>query len=434
MKALAKETLDRRNFLKTTAVATAGASLGLMSSEAFAYPAGSDTIRVGLIGCGGRGSGAARDCVTSSEGVEIWAMGDLFMDRLQRSREILQDELGDSLKVTDERTFDGFDAYQKVLDSGVDMVILATSPGFRPVHVRAAVEAGKHVFMEKPSSTDVAGSLSVIESGELAKEKGLSIVAGTQYRRQPSFMEAVQQVHDGSIGDITAAHAYYLTGPIWLRDRKPGMSDMEWQCRNWYYFTWLSGDHIVEQFVHNLDTINWVMQGPPVQCLGMGGRLVRTDPSYGHIFDHFTIEYQYANGARVTAMCRQMAGCKTQVENRIMGTKGMADINPGSSKVTGYDGSVVFEHPERGNNPYVQEHADLIASIRAGEPLNEAREVAYSTLTGIMGRESAYTGQVVTWDEIMSAEQDFIPTDLAFTNRPIPEVPTPGVTKINRMA
>ncbi len=424
--------VSRRDFIKTSALATAGLSAGLMASGDYAFAAGSDTIRVGLVGCGGRGTGAARDAVVSADGVDIVAMGDLFENRLDKSRAALAEEIGDKLKVTDENCFIGFDAYERVIESDVDMVILATPPGFRPQHLRAAVEAGKHIFTEKPIAVDVAGVHSVIESGEMAKEKGLSMVAGTLYRRQHSFVEAIKRIHDGMIGEIVSAQEYYMTGPIWLRPRQPGMSDMEWQCRNWYYFTWLSGDHIVEQFVHNLDVINWVMQGTPESCVGMGGRLVRVDPSYGHIFDHFSIEYVYPGGVRVEAKCRQMRDCTTRVTNRIVGTEGVAELHPRKSMIVSHTGETLFDHPEPGNNGYVQEHTDLIASIRAGEPINEARQIAGSTMTAILGRESAYTGLELTWDDLNQADLDLVPKTFAFGPMPATPVAQPGLTKLNR--
>ncbi|GAB5517961.1 MAG: Gfo/Idh/MocA family oxidoreductase [Rhodothermales bacterium] len=425
--------LNRRSFLKASATATAATSLAWLPSVLpGAYATGSDTLKVGLIGCGGRGSGAARDCVTSAEGVQLVAMADLFRDRLDRSREALEEALGEAYNVSDDHCFDGFDGYKRVLETDVDIVILATPPGFRPLHIRAALEAGKHVFAEKPVATDVAGAKSAIASGQLAREKGLALVTGTQYRRQPSYVDAIQRIHNGMIGDVLSAEEYYLTGSIWLRPRKPDMTDLEWQCRNWYYFTWLSGDHIVEQFVHNLDTINWALQANPVKALGMGGRLTRTSAQYGHIYDHFSIEYEYPNGARVTAMCRQMEGAHNQVSNRIVGTLGVADVNPGSSVIRAHDGRVLFEAPERGNNPYVQEHTDLVNSIRSGTPIVEVEETAYSTLTGILGRESAYTGQALTWDEVMNAEQDLLPADFSVGALPEVPVPLPGKTNLAR--
>lgn len=426
---------SRRAFLRNSAAATAGITAGLMTGSNFAYAGARDTLRVGLVGCGGRGTGAARDAVEGAPSVEIVAMGDLFEDRLQRSRDALAEAVGESLTATDETCFVGFDAYRKVIASDVDMVILATPPGFRPEHFRACMEAGKHVFMEKPVAVDPTGIRHILESGKLADDNGLSVVAGTLYRRQPSFMRAIEQIHQGSIGELVAAQEYYMTGPIWLREKQPGMSEMEWQCLNWYYFTWLSGDHIVEQFVHNLDVLNWVFQSHPVSAYATGGRLKRTQPEYGHIYDHFAVEFTYPNGARVQAMCRQMANTATRVENRIVGTKGVADVNPSHSLITAHSGEELFRMDERGNNAYVREHTDLIHSIREGNTINETEQIAHSTLTGILGRESAYTGQLVTWDEIMQSSQDLVPKDMAFdAQAPAAEVAIPGVTKLERLA
>lgn len=427
-----RDTQTRRRFLKVSAATTLGVSAGLMARGDFAYAGGSDTIRVGVVGCGGRGTGAARDAVQSAEGVVITAMGDLFEDRLDRSMEGLRQEIGAAFQVDEDHAFVGFEAYRHVIESDVDMVILASPPGFRPAHFRAAVEAGKHVFMEKPVSVDVAGTHAIMEAGELATSKGLSVVAGTLYRRQPSFMEAIGRIHDGMIGELVSAQEYYMTGPIWLRPRKPGMSDMEWQCRNWYYFTWLSGDHIVEQFVHNLDVVNWVFQGHPESCLAMGGRIERVDPSYGHIYDHFSVEYVYAGGVRVEAKCRQMKDVTTRVTNRIVGTKGMAELHPGWSVLRSHDGRILFEAPEPGNNAYVQEHTDLVHSIRKGLAINEAKQIADSSLTAVLGRESAYTGQELTWDELNGSGLDLVPPTLAFGPMPFPAVAVPGTTSLDR--
>ena len=422
--------ITRRNFVKVT---TAG-TLGLMASGNFAHASGSDVLRVGIVGCGGRGTGAARDAVVSSEQVEIVAMGDLFQDRLDASRRALKQEIGSAFKVDDTHAFVGFDAYQHVVDSDIDMVILAAPPGFRPAHFTAAVNAGKHVFMEKPVSVDVAGAMEIMKAGEVATQKGLSVVAGTLYRRQPSFVEAIRHIHDGMIGEIVSAQEYYLTGPIWLRERKSGMSDMEWQCRNWYYFTWLSGDHIVEQFVHNIDVINWVFQGHPESAIAMGGRIVRTGPEYGHIYDHFSVEYVYPGGVVVEAKCRQFQGATNRVSNRVVGTKGIADLNPRDSKIRAHDGRVLYEMPEPGGNGYVQEHTDLIKAIRENKPVNEASQIAESTLTAVLGRESAYTGHQISWDELMTSGLDLGQETLAFGRLPLPEVPVPGTTKLSRSA
>ncbi|MGQ9791591.1 MAG: Gfo/Idh/MocA family oxidoreductase [Armatimonadota bacterium] len=419
-----KRNLSRRQFLKGTGAAVITASaLGWN----YAWAQGSDRIRVGLVGCGGRGTGAARDAASAAEGVEIWALGDLFQDRLDRCRQSLA-SLGNKVNVTDSRCFVGFDAYKRVIDSGVDYVLLATPPGFRPIHFKAAVEAGKHVFMEKPVAVCPTGARMVIETAKLAEQKRLGVVAGTQYRHHPGYIETIGRIHGGSIGKVVAAYAYFLTGGLWKWDRQPGMSDIEWQIRNWLYFTWLSGDHIVEQFVHNIDVMNWVMGSPPERCIGMGGRQARTDPAYGHIYDHFAIEYVYPNGARVTAMCRQMEGCFNRVTNQIIGTEGQA-------KLEGFDtfwvrGKENWRWEGRAN-PYVQEHADLIQSIRAGKPINEGVQVAESSLTAIMGRMAAYTGQEVTWDFVLRESKLNLVKDVTqFGEMPEDSVAIPGKTPL----
>lgn len=418
--------------MKRTAQGIAGISAGFMASTNFAYAGGSDRIRVGVIGCGGRGTGAANNALTADPAVEIYAMGDFFRDRLETSRQTLTEQATGRVNVADERCFDGLESYLGVMESGVDLVILASPPGFRPQHIQAAVERNLHVFMEKPIAVDSAGVRAVMAAGEEGRRKNLSMVAGTQYRRQPSFVEAVKLVHQGAIGDLVAGQEYYMTGPVWVRDRKPGMSDFEWQCLNWYYFTWLSGDHIVEQFVHNIDTFDWLFQSPPTSAIAVGGRQVRVDPQYGHIFDHFSVEFEYPGGAKVQATCRQMQGTEHRVANRIVGTRGVADINPRDSRVTSHDGQVLLRHDQPGNNPYVQTHVDLIASIREGKPLNETQTVAESTLTAILGREAAYTGQRLQWDDVYHAEMNLVPEGYSFEGAQTFEVAKPGITKLER--
>jgi predicted dehydrogenase len=427
--------LSRRDFLKASAVAAAttvvvGCATTPRGGRAPAILPSvpvRERIRVGVIGCGGRGTGAARDCVTSSPNVEIYALGDLFPDRLEECCQDLS-ELGDKVRVTSDRCFTGFDAYQQVLAADIDMVILATPPGFRPLHLRAALEAGKHVFMEKPVAVDPVGVRSVIASAELALSKGLAIVAGTQRRHQAAYLETMKRIHDGAIGQIVGGQCYWNQGDLWVKPKEPGWSDMEWQCRNWLYFTWLSGDHIVEQHVHNLDVINWALKSPPVKCVGMGGRQSRTAPEFGDIFDHFAVEYEYPGGVRVLSMCRQVGGSSERVSERLVGTKGTADPHGTIER-----GKRAWKYQPKGEpvNPYVQEHADLIASIRKGRPLNEGKRIAESTLTAIMGRMSAYTGREVSWDWVMNASQlDLMPAQCAFGDLPFDPVAVPGQTKL----
>lgn len=420
---------SRRDFLKQATVAAAGASASLMASGNFAYAGGTDKLRIGLVGCGGRGTGAVNNCVQSSEGVELRAMGDLFEDRLERSQRLLKDAIGDSYQVGD-RSFVGFDAYKGVLQTDIDLVLLAAPPGFRPHHLNAAIDAGKHVFAEKPVAVDPAGVQMVRDAADRAEKKGLAIVAGTQRRHHPGYAEVMQRLHDGAIGDIRAGQVFYnASGYRDARERKPGMSDMEWQVRNWYFFNWLSGDHITEQAVHRIDLMNWALENHPVKATGLGGRQARVDPSYGHIFDHFSVEYEFPNGERLTHMSCQIEGATRRVGEHFIGTKGHADTSDRRIQI---DGTHEWSFDKDVTNPYVQEHTDLIASIRAGEPLNEGRRVANSVLTAIMGREAAYTGKVVTWEEIDDPSIDLAPKARKFRGLPFPDVPEPGRTKLDR--
>jgi len=415
--------ITRRDFIKTSAAASLAAAipagLGL-------YAAGSEAIRVAVIGCGGRGTGAAIDCMDAAPGVEVVAMADLFAERIQSSLAKLREKHADKVKVRLERCFPGFDAYKKACAlPEANLIIMAAPPGFRPIHFRAAIEAGKHVFMEKPVAVDPVGVRSVITSSVLATEKRLAVVAGTQRRHQARYLEVMKRIHDGAIGEVVGGQCYWNQGELWVVKREPQMSDMEWQCRNWIYFTWLSGDHIVEQHVHNIDVMNWAFRATPVKVMGMGGRQVRTGPEYGNIFDHFAVELEYPNGARVLSMCRQTAGCSDRIEERIVGTKGSAF---GYGEILGPN-AWKFEGDEV--NPYVQEHADLIAAIRAGKPLNEGRRVAESTLCAIMGRMSAYTGQAISWDWAMKASKlDLSPVRYEFGPHAVDPVAVPGKTPL----
>ena len=400
------------------------------------FASGSDKVRVGLIGCGGRGTGAAIDCINSSN-IVITAMGDLFQDCLESSLERLTEKSNkENLAVTPERCFSGFDAFKKVLACDIDLVILATPPHFRPEHLAAAVKAGKHIFMEKPVAVDPPGIRSVITSSEIAAQKGLAIVAGTQRRHQAHYLEIIKRVHNGDIGEIVSGQCYWNMGALWV-DRAQqnwenrtakAWSDLEWHCRNWLFLTWLSGDHIVEQHVHNLDVINWAIGSHPVKCSGMGGRQVRTAPQYGNIFDHFAIEYEYANGARVMSMCRQTDGCHNNVSERVIGTQGFSYTDGANGYIKG---TKAFAYEQESPNPYVQEHTDLIASIRAGKPLNEGKRVAESTLTAIMGRMSAYTGRALSWDWVMNSSQlDLSPSSYEMGDLPVRPVAVPGKTEL----
>ncbi|CAN5646084.1 Gfo/Idh/MocA family oxidoreductase [soil metagenome] len=426
--------VTRRTFVQTT---TAAAAAMMFPSGARVF--GSDVVRVGVVGTGGRGTGAIRDVLMSSEGIEITALGDLSPDRLEQSRmQLDKTAAGDAafgakwkagFKVTGERVFTGFDAYKNVVTSpDVDLVILATPPGFRPVHLAAAVAAGKHVFTEKPVATDSVGIRSVLATYETALTKNLGIGAGTQRRHQAEYLATIARLHEGAIGDIVSGQVFWNQGGLWNHPRQPDWSDTEWQIRNWLYFAWLSGDHIVEQHVHNIDVANWVLREHPIRAIAVGGRQQRTDPRYGHIFDHFAVDFEYPSGARIMSMCRQIEGTRNRVGEHFIGTRGSTDP---SGKIMG-PSAWAYERPEKPVNPYVQEHTNLIASIRAGKPINELKTVAESTLTAILGREAAYTGQELTWDEVLKAELDLTPPNISFQSMEVPPVPMPGVTRLNR--
>jgi predicted dehydrogenase len=323
-----------------------------------------------------------------------------------------------------ERQFVGFDAYRNVIESGVDVVILAEPPHFRPAHLQAAVEAGKHVFAEKPVAVDAPGVQNVLKTCELAAQKGLSVVSGLCYRYEPAKRETIARVHEGAVGDIVALHVTYNTGTLWHHERQPDWSDMEWQLRNWLYFTWLSGDHNVEQHVHSLDKAAWIMRDePPVRATGLGGRQVRIDPKFGHIFDHHAVVYEYESGPKLFSFCRQQAGCATDVSDYVYGTLGTADIMRHQ-----IDGKNKWRY--RGPEPsmYQQEHDELFASIRKGEPINNGLYMSRSTMMAILGRMATYTGQTVTWEQAMNSPERLGPTEYAWTTVDVPPVAMPGVT------
>jgi predicted dehydrogenase len=393
------------------------------------HAAGSDAIRVGLIGCGGRGTGAADDVLSSAPGVTLVAMGDVFPDRLNASRDRLRQKFTDKIAVTADRSFTGFDAYKQVLASDINYVILATPPGFRPTHLKAAVAAGKNIFTEKPVGVDGPGIRTVLALYDEAKAKGLGIVAGTQRRHQTGYLETMRRIHDGAIGSIVSTRCYWNQGSLWKKDRQPDWSDMEWQLRNWLYFTWLSGDHIVEQHVHNIDVVNWAMQAHPVRAVGLGGRQVRTGPEWGHIFDHFAIDYEYENGTRLMSMCRQIEGCEKNVSEALVGEKGSCSCQADNGKYE-IKGARAWRFTGEDSKPYVQEHTDFIASLRAGKPLNELKTVAESTLTAIMGRMSAYTGKAVTWDQALNSQEELLPASVTFGPIATPPVAVPGQTPL----
>lgn len=418
---------SRREFLRHgSAAVTAGTFLGSLSLARSAHAAGSDVLKVGLIGCGGRGTGAAAQAIAADPQARLTALGDAFADRLKSSLENLRKENPEKVQVEEDHCFVGFDAYQKVIDSGVDVVVLATPPHFRPAHLKAAVMAGKHVFCEKPVAVDGPGVRSVLETCELAKQKNLSVVSGLCWRYDNGVRETMQRVLDGAIGEIVAIQENYLAGSLWMHPRKPEWSDMEWQLRNWLYFTWLSGDHNVEQHVHSLDKAAWAMhEEPPLKCFGLGGRQVRTAAEYGHIFDHHAVVYEYANGMKVFAYTRQQDGCKSDVEDYFIGTKGKAQVL--RHAITGEN---AWRFTGKKNNMYQTEHDELFASIRSGNPINNGLYMARSTLLAIMGRMATYTGKEVTWEQALNSEERLGPEKYEWGGMSVPDVAQPGRTPL----
>ena len=412
----------RRNFLQTSGAAVGAGLLATnatISSGAFA--AADETIKIGLIGCGGRGTGAAAQALATKGPVQLVAMADAFGDQLERSLKRITNSVGpkqERVAVTPERQFTGFDAYKKLIATDVDLVIMATPPGFRPTHFAACVNAGKHVFMEKPVATDAPGIRQVITATELAKKKQLAVGVGLQRHHQNTYLETMKRLKDGAIGDIVSMRCYWNSGGVWdpRRTREQCQGEMEYQMRNWYYYNWLCGDHIVEQHIHNLDVCNWLMDGYPVIARGMGGRQVRTDKKYGDIFDHFAVQYEYADGTPLFSQCRHIRNCWNSVSEHAHGSKGYANIGRASLQ----SGQAKWRYRGQKNNPYQTEHDHLFAAIRAGKAgsYNEGERGAYSTLTAILGRTAAYGGKPVTWDKLLNSKIGLVPQELAWSNDP----------------
>ena len=420
---------SRRSFLKSAAATTAGAAAMQFVIPSSVHAAGSDSLKIGLVGCGGRGTGAAAQALAADKGAVLVAMADAFGDRLQSSLASIKKSAPapDQVNVAPDRCFVGLDAYKNLIDSGVDVVLLTAAPGFRPAHIEYAVQAGKHVFAEKPMATDAPGVRSVARSAAIAKEKKLALVAGFNGRYTFSTQATIQKIHDGAIGDVVAMYTAFNTGYLWNHGRKPEWSDMEWQVRNWYYFTWLSGDHLVEQAVHNCDKLAWVMRDVmPVRALALGGRQVRTQEQWGHIYDHFAVMYEWPNGARGFLFCRQQDGCANDVSDHIMGSNGIAHFGGPGSGITGPN---AWKYAGPQNSGHEHEHVEMFASIRKANPINNGERMVNSTLISIMGRMAAYTGQVITWEQAMNSQENLLPEKLEFGPIPTPPVAMPGKTK-----
>jgi len=425
---------SRRDFLKTSVFASGVlAAPGILPGNLFAKE-NSDTLAVGLIGCGGRGSGAADQALKADKNVVLVAMGDAFEEQLQKSLHSLQKSQPEKVKVTPEKCFVGLDAYQKVIDSGVDVVLLATPPGFRPVHLKAAINAGKHVFCEKPMATDAAGVRSVFETAKAAREKNVSLVAGFCWRRDVPRREFYKRIHEGAIGDIRAIYATYYTGPVKpmpsLTERPAAMGDLEWQLRNWYNFVWLSGDGYVEQACHSVDKVAWAMKDePPLKAVAVGGR--QTPNNQGNIFDHMFVVYEFANDVRAFVGQRQVANTYSENSDYLMGSGGVGKI-PGWQAPT-IKGKETWRYHETGpkTDMYQNEHDEFFASIRSGKPINDGQWMTQSTLMGIMGRMAAYSGQEITWEQALNAQEKLVPDHLDWKMKlEVAPLAMPGVTRV----
>jgi len=425
--------ISRRRFLKTSASAASLAALGV-GMQAKLYAAGSDVIRIGLIGCGGRGAGAVVSALTVSPNAKLTAMAEPFSDRLQNTRKNLKNRMKNQVAVDDEHCFTGFDGYRKLIASGVDVSILASPPHFRPIHAEACVNAGVHVFAEKPMAVDAPGVRRILAAGQKAREKNLSFVSGFETRYSDTAREAMRRLHNGAIGKILSIEGICNLGFLWHRGRQPDWTEMEFQLRNWYYFTWLSGDHIVEQHVHQMDMVGWIMQEePPLYAWGMGGRQVRTDPKYGDIFDHHAVVYGYADGARYYSFCRQQDNCYRQVSIRVQGSKG---------RMTGWgryiiEGETNWDSGRQRTYPEINTFKEMFAGMQAGKPINDGVAMARSTMLAILGRMATHSGQRITWEQALQSKRvlaperyawDAVPPVLPGPDGKYPQ-PIPGVTK-----
>ncbi len=425
---------NRRSFLLQSAgAAIAGAALAGRAARAEEEAGKPSELRVGLIGCGGRGTGAALQALRADPGVRLVAMADAFEDRLDSSLKSLvrQEEIAGRIDVPAERKFVGFDAYKGVLGADVDVVLLATPPQFRPLHLEAAVEAGKHIFAEKPVAVDAPGVRRALAASAEAAKRGLSLVSGLCLRYSYGFQELVSRIGRGDLGTPHTVYANDYRGGIWLRPRQPDWTDMHWQMRNWYYFTWLSGDFNVEQHVHFLDVAAWALGNRyPVKAIGMGGRQVRTGAEYGNIFDHHSVVYEYADGARLISNTRQIPGCRNEMSASVVGSEGRAEFRERRAGVWLEHGGSRWTYEGEDNDIYQTEHDELFASIRSGKPINNGDYMAQSTLLAIMGRMATYTGREVTWEQAMNSTEDLTPEAYAWGPAPEVKISVPGVTEL----
>lgn len=429
----------RREFIQKSALASGAILASPFSIEAMSRVHNEKTLKLALIGCGGRGSGAAVQALTADENVELVAMADAFADRLEGSLKTIQEYFEDEKKieVKNENRFVGFNAYKRAIDAA-DVVILATPPGFRPYHFEYAVSKEKHIFMEKPLAIDPAGIRRVLAAAKIAKEKKLNVVVGLQRHYESKYLDLYRRVKNGAIGEIRSGQVYWNSPGVWVRARQPGQTELEYQMRNWYYFNWLCGDHILEQHIHNIDVANWFIGDYPVSAQGMGGRQVRTGKDHGEIFDHHFVEFTYASGAVVSSQCRHQPNCMNRVDEVFQGTKGSIELE--KAVITDLEGNQLYKYPRRSDqdsNPYQVEHDRLFESIRNNEVISDAENGAKSTLSAILGRMATYSGQFITMEEALNSKVDLVPEDMTWDSTPptLPdsngnyEIPTPGVTK-----
>lgn len=416
-----KSAEPRRTFLKSTAaVGAVGATNAFLARSAHA--AGSDIIKVGLVGCGGRGNGAAKNAMTADPGCRLTAIAEVFYNRMEEGKKQLRKSLGDQYEVPDDQCFTGWEALEQILATDIDVILLATPPGFRPAQMEAAVNAGKHVFCEKPVAVDPVGVRRVMAASEKAKEKGLSVVSGLCWRYDLGVKATMEKIHSGAIGEIVSIQENYLTSTLWLRNPQPDWTPMHRQVLNWLYYKWLSGDHIVEQFIHSLDKAMWLHHDvPPIKCYGSGGRQVRTSTDYGDIYDHFSVVYEWADGTRCFASTRQMSDCFNETEDFVFGTKGTAKVL--ANKISGQE---TWSYEGKKPSMYDLEHVALMNAIRRNEPINNGDYMCKSTMMAIMGREAAYSGQTITWDQMMASEMKLGPDKPTWGEAPAVEVPMPG--------
>ena len=430
---------SRRSFVKKTAAITSGAIASTMSIKSFANVNENKKLKLSVVGCGGRGSGAVVQALTADDNVELISMADTFRDRIDSSLKGIKDHFGDSkkIKIKEKNLFVGFDAYKKAIDL-CDVVILTTPPGFRPHHFEYAVNNDKHIFMEKPVATDATGVRKVLEVARKAKDKKLNVVVGLQRHYENKYINLYNKVKSGDIGKIVSGQVYWNDGGVWTNKRKPNQTELEYQMSNWYYFTWICGDHILEQHIHNIDVANWFIGEYPLYAQGMGGREVRNGKEHGQIFDHHFVEFHYPSGAVVSSQCRHQKGTETRVDEVFQGSKG--SIVLGKGEIFNLNKELTYKYPRSWSddpNPYQVEHDKLFKSIRNGEVISDTENAAKSTLSAIMGRMATYTGKKITLDQIMNSKENLVPDNLSWNSEApaLPDsngnykIPVPGKTK-----